>query len=108
MACLPNIVVMAPSDEAGLINMVTMATTIDDKPRTRDNVDEVLWHSGNGSFCISCMGHNRGWEATASDFPMPAQKCIERIPAMLRCLMPLTYVEKSFAFGYGERGISDN
>ncbi|GJX50905.1 FLC EXPRESSOR-like protein isoform X2 [Tanacetum coccineum] len=35
MACLPNIVVMAPSDEAGLINMVTMATTIDDKPRTR-------------------------------------------------------------------------
>ncbi|GJX73918.1 hypothetical protein Tco_0312513, partial [Tanacetum coccineum] len=48
-----------------------------------------------------CMGHNRGWEATASDFPMPAQKCIERIPAMLRCLMPLTYVEKRLLLQLG-------
>ncbi|KAG7669017.1 hypothetical protein Ndes2526B_g00737 [Nannochloris sp. 'desiccata'] len=32
MACLPNMVVMAPSDEAELINMVATAAAIDDKP----------------------------------------------------------------------------
>ncbi|GKD95153.1 1-deoxy-D-xylulose-5-phosphate synthase 1, partial [Tanacetum coccineum] len=33
MACLPNMVIMAPSDEAKLINMVATTATIDDKPR---------------------------------------------------------------------------
>ncbi|GJR91552.1 probable 1-deoxy-D-xylulose-5-phosphate synthase 2, chloroplastic [Tanacetum coccineum] len=32
MACLPDMVVMAPSDEAELINMVATAATIDDMP----------------------------------------------------------------------------
>lgn len=32
MACLPNMVVMAPSDEAELINMVATAAVIDDRP----------------------------------------------------------------------------
>ncbi|XP_023767001.1 probable 1-deoxy-D-xylulose-5-phosphate synthase 2, chloroplastic [Lactuca sativa] len=32
MACLPNMVVMAPSDEAELINMVATAAAIDDRP----------------------------------------------------------------------------
>ncbi|XP_074283233.1 putative 1-deoxy-D-xylulose-5-phosphate synthase 2, chloroplastic [Silene latifolia] len=32
MACLPNMVVMAPSDESELINMVATAVAIDDRP----------------------------------------------------------------------------
>lgn len=32
MACLPNMVVMAPSNEAELINMIATMSTIDDKP----------------------------------------------------------------------------
>jgi len=32
MACLPNMVVMAPSNEAELINMVATAAVIDDRP----------------------------------------------------------------------------
>nr|AKN79613.1 DXS [Gentiana rigescens] len=32
MACLPNMIVMAPSDEAELIHMVATAATIDDRP----------------------------------------------------------------------------
>ncbi|KAJ7547935.1 hypothetical protein O6H91_08G110300 [Diphasiastrum complanatum] len=32
MACLPNMVVMAPSDEAELLHMVATAATIDDRP----------------------------------------------------------------------------
>ena len=32
MACLPNMVVMAPSDEAELMHMVATAAAIDDKP----------------------------------------------------------------------------
>nr|WGT83878.1 1-deoxy-D-xylulose-5-phosphate synthase [Lysimachia christinae] len=32
MACLPNMVVMAPSDEAELMHMVATAATIDDRP----------------------------------------------------------------------------
>ena len=32
MACLPNMVVMAPSDEAELIHMVATAASIDDQP----------------------------------------------------------------------------
>ncbi|MQL80954.1 hypothetical protein Taro_013413, partial [Colocasia esculenta] len=32
MACLPNMVVMAPSDEAELMHMVATATAIDDRP----------------------------------------------------------------------------
>ncbi|XP_024389703.1 probable 1-deoxy-D-xylulose-5-phosphate synthase, chloroplastic isoform X2 [Physcomitrium patens] len=32
MACLPNMVVMAPSDEAELFNMVATAVTIEDRP----------------------------------------------------------------------------
>ncbi|CAN6711348.1 unnamed protein product [Malus baccata var. baccata] len=32
MACLPNMVVMAPSDEAELMNMVATAAAIDDRP----------------------------------------------------------------------------
>jgi len=32
MACLPNMVVMAPSNEAELINMVATAAAIDDRP----------------------------------------------------------------------------
>ena len=32
MACLPNMVVMAPADEAELIHMVVIAAAIDDKP----------------------------------------------------------------------------
>lgn len=32
MACLPNMVVMAPSNEAELINMVATAASIDDRP----------------------------------------------------------------------------
>jgi len=32
MACLPHMVVMAPSDEAKLMHMVATVATIDDKP----------------------------------------------------------------------------
>lgn len=32
MACLPNMVVMAPSDEAELCHMVATAAAIDDRP----------------------------------------------------------------------------
>lgn len=32
MACLPNMIVMAPSDEAELMNMVATAAAIDDRP----------------------------------------------------------------------------
>lgn len=32
MACLPNMVVMAPSDEAELMHMIATAATIDDRP----------------------------------------------------------------------------
>lgn len=32
MACLPNMVVMAPSDESELIHMVATAAAIDDRP----------------------------------------------------------------------------
>lgn len=32
MACLPNMVVMAPSDEAELMHMVATAAAIDDRP----------------------------------------------------------------------------
>lgn len=32
MACLPNMVVMAPSDETELIHMVATAAAIDDRP----------------------------------------------------------------------------
>ena len=32
MACLPNMVVMAPSNEAELINMVATSAAIDDRP----------------------------------------------------------------------------
>ena len=32
MACLPNMVVMAPSDEAELFHMVATAAAIDDRP----------------------------------------------------------------------------
>jgi len=32
MACLPNMIVMAPSDEAELVHMVATAAAIDDRP----------------------------------------------------------------------------
>ncbi|XP_060671867.1 probable 1-deoxy-D-xylulose-5-phosphate synthase, chloroplastic [Ziziphus jujuba] len=42
MACLPNMVVMAPSDEAELFNMVATAAAIDDRPSC------VRYPRGNG------------------------------------------------------------
>lgn len=32
MSCLPNMIVMAPSDEVELVNMVATASQIDDRP----------------------------------------------------------------------------
>ncbi|KAK6159131.1 hypothetical protein DH2020_006445 [Rehmannia glutinosa] len=42
MACLPNMVVMAPSDEAELIHMIATAATIDDRPSC------IRYPRGNG------------------------------------------------------------
>lgn len=53
MACLPNMVVMAPSDEAELMHMVATAAAIDDRPSCfrfpRGNgVGAVLPHNYKG------------------------------------------------------------
>ncbi|KAK6131938.1 hypothetical protein DH2020_034320 [Rehmannia glutinosa] len=42
MACLPNMVVMAPSDEAELMHMIATAATVDDRPSC------VRYPRGNG------------------------------------------------------------
>ncbi|KAG7578162.1 Deoxyxylulose-5-phosphate synthase [Arabidopsis thaliana x Arabidopsis arenosa] len=42
MACLPNMIVMAPSDEAELFHMVATAAAIDDRPSC------FRYHRGNG------------------------------------------------------------
>ncbi|KAL0340009.1 UNVERIFIED_CONTAM: putative 1-deoxy-D-xylulose-5-phosphate synthase 2, chloroplastic [Sesamum radiatum] len=42
MACLPNMVVMAPSDEAELMHMIATAATIDDRPSC------IRYPRGNG------------------------------------------------------------
>ncbi|EPS64831.1 1-deoxyxylulose-5-phosphate synthase [Genlisea aurea] len=42
MACLPNMIVMAPSDEAELMNMIATAAAIDDRPSC------VRYPRGNG------------------------------------------------------------
>lgn len=51
MACLPNMVVMAPSDEAELFHMVATAAAIDDRPSCfrypRGNGVGVQLPSGN-------------------------------------------------------------
>lgn len=54
MACLPNMVVMAPSDEAELMHMVATAAAIDDRPSCfrfpRGNgVGAVLPHNNKGT-----------------------------------------------------------
>ncbi|KAK7386708.1 hypothetical protein VNO78_27043 [Psophocarpus tetragonolobus] len=53
MACLPNMVVMAPSDEAELMHMVATAATIDDRPSCfrfpRGNgIGAILPHNNKG------------------------------------------------------------
>lgn len=54
MACLPNMVVMAPSDEAELMHMVATAAAIDDRPSCfrfpRGNgVGAILPHNNKGT-----------------------------------------------------------
>ncbi|XP_010466391.1 PREDICTED: 1-deoxy-D-xylulose-5-phosphate synthase, chloroplastic-like [Camelina sativa] len=53
MACLPNMIVMAPSDEAELCNMVAMAAAIDDRPSC------FRYHRGNG-IGVSLPPGNKG------------------------------------------------
>ncbi|EFH61703.1 1-deoxyxylulose-5-phosphate synthase [Arabidopsis lyrata subsp. lyrata] len=53
MACLPNMIVMAPSDEAELFNMVATAAAIDDRPSC------FRYHRGNG-IGVSLPPGNKG------------------------------------------------
>lgn len=53
MACLPNMVVMAPSDEAELFNMVATAVTIEDRPSC------FRYPRGNG-IGVELPGNNKG------------------------------------------------
>lgn len=53
MACLPNMVVMAPSDEAELMHMVATAATIDDRPSC------FRFPRGNG-IGVALPPHNKG------------------------------------------------
>ncbi|ESQ47715.1 hypothetical protein EUTSA_v10020205mg [Eutrema salsugineum] len=53
MACLPNMIVMAPSDEAELFNMVATAAAIDDRPSCfryprRNGIGVSLPHGNKG------------------------------------------------------------
>lgn len=56
MACLPNMIVMAPSDEAELFHMVATAAAIDDRPccfrYPRGNGIGVQLPSGNKGLCL--------------------------------------------------------
>lgn len=62
MACLPNMVVMAPSDEAELFNMVATAAAIDDRPSCfrypRGNGIGVELPPGNKGIPIEVLTHN--------------------------------------------------
>ncbi|GFP89711.1 probable 1-deoxy-d-xylulose-5-phosphate synthase 2 chloroplastic [Phtheirospermum japonicum] len=64
MACLPNMVVMAPSDEAELMHMIATAVTIDDRPSC------VRYPRGNGiGNCVAAakvLG-DHGVSATVAD-----------------------------------------
>nr|QEV81813.1 1-deoxy-D-xylulose-5-phosphate synthase decarboxylase [Prunella vulgaris] len=53
MACLPNMVVMAPSDEAELMNMIATAAAIDDRPSC------VRYPRGNG-IGVALPPNNKG------------------------------------------------
>ncbi|KAG7578163.1 thiamine diphosphate-binding fold [Arabidopsis thaliana x Arabidopsis arenosa] len=53
MACLPNMIVMAPSDEAELFHMVATAAAIDDRPSC------FRYHRGNG-IGVSLPPGNKG------------------------------------------------
>lgn len=53
MACLPNMVVMAPSDEAELMNMIATAAIIDDRPSC------VRYPRGNG-IGVALPSNNKG------------------------------------------------
>ncbi|KAE8653156.1 probable 1-deoxy-D-xylulose-5-phosphate synthase 2, chloroplastic [Cucumis sativus] len=53
MACLPNMVVMAPSNEAELMNMVATAAAIDDRPSC------FRYPRGNGIGCVLPL-NNKG------------------------------------------------
>ena len=62
MACLPNMVVMAPSDETELFNMVATAAAIDDRPSCfrypRGNGIGVELPPGNKGIPIEVLIHN--------------------------------------------------
>ncbi len=81
MACLPNMVVMAPADEAELMHMVATAAAIDDRPscfrfprgngvgvplplNNKGVPIEVCFESSPISFPLPLYFVNEGWEIT--------------------------------------------
>ncbi|CAO2830331.1 unnamed protein product [Amaranthus hypochondriacus] len=103
MACLPNMVVMAPSDEAELMHMVATSAAIDDRPSCfrypRGNGIGVSLPPGNKGTPLE-VGKGRileeGSRVALLGFGSIVQKCQEAAALLKTCDISVTVADARF------------
>ncbi|KAF8377398.1 hypothetical protein HHK36_030775 [Tetracentron sinense] len=103
MACLPNMVVMAPSDEAELMHMVATAAAIDDRPSCfrfpRGNgVGAALPHNNKGTPLEIGKGRilMEGSRVAVLGFGSIVQQCVEAANALKSHDIAVTVADARF------------
>ncbi|XP_002978764.2 probable 1-deoxy-D-xylulose-5-phosphate synthase, chloroplastic [Selaginella moellendorffii] len=103
MACLPNMVVMAPSDEAELFHMVATAAAIDDRPSCfrypRGNGIGVVLPPGNKGIPLE-VGKGRilveGSKVALLGYGTMVQSCLAAQALLASCGLPATVADARF------------
>ncbi|CAK9236522.1 unnamed protein product [Sphagnum troendelagicum] len=103
MACLPNMVVMAPADEAELFHMVATAAAIDDRPSCfrypRGNGLGVLLPEGNKGIPIK-VGTGRilleGTQVALLGYGSMVQQCLAAHTILTNCGVSVTVADARF------------
>ncbi|CAL9221761.1 unnamed protein product [Arabidopsis halleri] len=103
MACLTNMIVMAPSDEAELFNMVATAAAIDDRPSCfryhRGNGIGVSLPPGNKGVPLQ-IGRGRilreGERVALLGYGSAVQRCLEASSMLSECGLKITVADARF------------
>ncbi|CAM6051479.1 unnamed protein product [Sphagnum compactum] len=103
MACLPNMVVMAPADEAELFHMVATAASIDDQPSCfrypRGNGIGVPLPTGNKGIPLQ-VGKGRilleGTQVALLGYGSMVQHCLAAHTILMNCNISVTVADARF------------
>ncbi|CAM6014574.1 unnamed protein product [Sphagnum balticum] len=103
MACLPNMVVMAPADEAELFHMVATAASIDDRPSCfrypRGNGIGVPLPTGNKGIPLQ-VGKGRilleGTQVALLGYGSMVQHCLAAHKILMNCDVSVTVADARF------------